>query len=240
MAIVHKALLSKHTDYDTIHRRCCHVSDETIRKLSSLGIKGIPAHCTPGSRTFCRSCVVAKSIVANINRAFTRTDDHDTFFYTIAIDIWGLVNTPSIGNFSYVFGDVCYKSAFIFAKLIKTKSDLVAVFRSFLCKIRLFGYKVHVIGIDNDSVFLGGDFQVDCQEFDIVVQRSVPYKHHQLGRMERQRRTLSDTIVAMLDDFMLGKQFRGNAFSGCSICSKLSLESRKPMHSISGCDWKTT
>ena len=67
-------------------------------------------------------------------------------------------------------------------ELIKTKSvDPFVVFRSFLRKIRLFGYKVHIIRIDNDSVFLGADFQVVCQEFDIVVRRSLPYIHYQLG-----------------------------------------------------------
>ena len=111
MAIVHKALLSKHTDYDTIHRRCCHVSDETIRKMSTLGIKVIPDNCTHGSRAFCISCDVAYYIVANINRASTRTDDPYHCFHTFAIDIWGPVNTPSIVNFSYAFGAICFKSA---------------------------------------------------------------------------------------------------------------------------------
>ena len=75
VAIVPKTLLRKHTDHDTIHRRCWHVSDATIRKLSSLGIEGIPAHYTPESRTFSRSRVVAKYNVANINRASTMTDE---------------------------------------------------------------------------------------------------------------------------------------------------------------------
>ena len=109
----------------------------------------------------------------------------DTCFHTLAIEIWGQVNTRSIENFSYVFGAICYKSAFILAELIKTKSDLLAVFRSFLCKIQLYSYKVHIIRIDNDSIFLGADFQAICREFDIVAQRSAPYRHHQLKRMER-------------------------------------------------------
>ena len=71
---------------------------------------------------------------------------------------------------------------------------------------------VHIIRIDNDFIFLGADFQVVCQEFDIVVQRLVPYMHNQLGRMKRQWRTLSDATVAMLDNSMLGKKFWGNAF----------------------------
>ena len=91
--------------------------------MSTLGIKGIPANCTRGSRVFCRSCIIAKSIVANINRESTRTNDFDTCLHTLAIDILGPVKTLSFVNFSYVFGAICYKSAFIMAELINTKSD---------------------------------------------------------------------------------------------------------------------
>ena len=131
MVTVPKALLSKHIDCDTIHRRCCHGNDATIRNFESLRVKGIPIHCTHESRTFCRSCDVAKSTVAKINRASTRSDDLDTCFHKLAIDIWGPVNTPSIGNFSYVFGAMFYKSAFILAELIKIKSDSTVVFAVF-------------------------------------------------------------------------------------------------------------
>ncbi len=178
-------LLTKHTYCKTLHRRCCHVSDETIRKTLSLGIKGMHVNCTHGSRAFCKACDVAKSIVANSNRESARVDDPNTRFHALAIGIWGLVDTLSIGHLSYVVGAVCYKSAFTMAEFIKPKSDSVTVFGSFLRKIRLFGYRVHVIRIDNDSVIMGSDFQSMCHEFDIVVQRSVPYRHPQLGRMER-------------------------------------------------------
>ena len=110
MVIVPASLLSKQTNYDIFHIRCCHVSDETIPKMSTLGIQGIPVYCTHGSRIFYRSCALAKSTTTNINRGSTRIDDPDTCFHTLAIDIWGPVDTPSIGNFSYMFGVVCCKS----------------------------------------------------------------------------------------------------------------------------------
>ena len=71
---------------------------------------------------------------------------------------------------------------------------------------------VHIIRIDNDFVFLGTDFQAFCQEFDIVVPISVSYRHYQLCRMERQRRTLSDTTLALLHESMIDKKFWRNAF----------------------------
>ncbi len=98
------------------------------------------------------------------------------------------------------------------AELLKCKSDSVKVFRSFLNKIQLLGYKVRVLRIDNDSEFLGFDFQSVCQEFNIVIQRSAPYRHHQLGRMERQWSTMSDTTIASMDDSQLDKRVWGHAF----------------------------
>jgi hypothetical protein len=106
MVVVPTTLLSKQLDYDVIYIRCCHVSDKTIGRMSTLGIKGIPANYTRGSHMFCRLLAISKSNTASINRVSTRINDPDTCFYTLAIDIWGLVNTPSIGNVSDVFGDL--------------------------------------------------------------------------------------------------------------------------------------
>jgi len=137
--------------------------------MSALGIKGIPENYSRGMRNFCRSCVVSKSTTADINRDSTRDHDPESCFHTLVVDIYRPVRCPSIGSFSYVLGAVCFKSAFIMAELLKCKSDLVEVFRSFLNKIQLLGYKVRVLRINNDSVFLDSDFQSVCQDFDIVV-----------------------------------------------------------------------
>jgi len=80
MVTVPTPLLSKQPYYDNIRRRCCHVNDETIRKMPTLGIIGILVNCTHGSRMFCRSCYVAKSTIADIYRGLTRIDDLDIVF----------------------------------------------------------------------------------------------------------------------------------------------------------------
>ena len=138
--------------------------------MSSLGIKGIP-NCTHGSRPFCRLYVVAnKSTIAKINRESMRINDFATFFRTLAIDIRELVNTPSIGNFSYVFGSSCFKSSYIMAYLLVSKSDVTMVLRSILLRIQLIGYKFHIIRIDIDSMFMGRDFQAVCTEFTYLLK----------------------------------------------------------------------
>ena len=109
------ALLNKQTDFDIIHKRYAHVCEETIRNMSALGIKGIPKDYSRGMSHFCKSCAVSKSTTTDINRGSTRNRDLESCFHTLAIDIWGPISCPSIGNFSYVLGAVCFKSAFIMA-----------------------------------------------------------------------------------------------------------------------------
>ena len=81
-----------------------------------------------------------------------------------------------------------------------------------LLQIRTLGYTVHVVRIDNDSVFLGSSFRAVCDDFAIDVQRTAPHRHHQLARIERHWRTISDSITALLDDAGLAKSFWGYAF----------------------------
>ena len=71
---------------------------------------------------------------------------------------------------------------------------------------------MHTLRIDNDSPFLSESFQSICTDRDISVQRTAPYAHHQLGRMERQWRTLSEAVKAMLLEAGLDKRFWGHAF----------------------------
>jgi hypothetical protein len=90
--------------------------------------------CTYGSHIFCRSCDVSKSTTAKINRVSTRNYDPNTCFLTLAIEIRGPVDTTSIGNFSYVFGVVWYKFAFVMVELINSKSYSARDFHNFLTK----------------------------------------------------------------------------------------------------------
>ena len=41
-----------------------------------------------------------------------------------------------------------------------------------LLRIRTLGFTVHVLRIDNDSVFLGAEFRAVCDEFGVDIQRN--------------------------------------------------------------------
>ena len=146
-----------------MHRRLCHLHDDGIRRLSAMKISGIPQ--TPGmfqALPFCKCCTLAKSTVANICRQSTRDHDPPTCFYMMAVDIWGPVDISSIGGYKYVFGSICYLSGYHMAELLRTKDEAPAAWKRMLLQIRTLGYTVHVVRIDNDSVFLGSSFRAVC------------------------------------------------------------------------------
>ena len=192
-----------------LHRRCCHLNEADIQKLIRMGCLGKPRLI--GS-TFCRSCAMAKSRVANINHQSTRESDPPSPFHTVAMDIWGPMSTPAIGGFRYVIGLTDFKTNCMLAELVHRKSSAPDVLLTFLQYIRSVGHKVHTLRIDNDTVFLSETFQNICRNENITIQRTAPYAHHQLGRQERQWRTLTESVKAMLLEAGLDKRFWGYAF----------------------------
>ena len=195
-----------------LHRRLAHLHDEGIRRLSAMKVPGIPGSGMFQPLPFCRCCALGKSTVADICRQSTRDHDPPTCFFMMAVDNWGPVDTSAIGGYKHVFGAICYLSGYHLAELLRTKDEAPAAWRRMLLRIRTLGYTVHVVRIDNDSVFLGAAFRAVCDEFNVDVQRIVPYRHHQLARIERHWRTISDAVTSLLADAALAKSFWGYAF----------------------------
>ena len=59
------------------------------------------------------------------------------------------------------------------------------------------GHSIFRLRIDNDYVFLCFEFTALCELEGISVERTVPYAHWQLGRIERQWRTLTHFIFSI-------------------------------------------
>ena len=195
-----------------LHRRLCHLHDAGIKRLAAMNISGVPQAALTQSLPFCRCCVLGKSTVADICRQSTRQHDPPTCFYMMAVDLWGPVDTAAIGGYKYVFGGICYLSGYHMAEVIRTKDESAAAWKRMLLQIRTLGFTVHVVRIDNDSVFLGAAFRAVCDDFGVDVQRTAPYRHHQLARIERHWRTISEAVTALLTDAGLAKSFWGLGF----------------------------
>ena len=71
-----------------------------------------------------------------------------------------------------------------------------------IASVKSLGYYVNRIRIDNETVFLSKVFTTLCAAKCIAIERTDPYAQWQLGRIERQWRTLADgakTLLLMAD-----------------------------------------
>ena len=155
----------------------------------------------------------------------------------MAADLWGPVDHAAIGGYKYVFGSICYLSGYHMVELLRTKDEAPGAWKRMLLRIRTLGFSVHVLRIDNDSVFLGAEFRAVCDDFGVDIQRTAPYRHHQLARIERHWRAISDAVTALLADADLAKGFWGICFSHCGLCSKPGLALWCQLYSFSTCVW---
>ena len=195
-----------------IHRRTCHLGDDGLNKLVGLRIPGIPTAGMDSRLEFCHCCVLGKSTVADIPRHSCRDHDPHVCFHSMAIDLWGPIQQQAIGGFLYVLGAICFLSNYHLAELLKSKSDAPTAWRRMLLRIRALGYEVVTVRVDNDSVLLSQSFLAVCDEFGVCVDRSVPYRHHQMARIERHWRTMAEAVTALLVDSGLALRFWGFAF----------------------------
>ena len=147
----------------------------------------------------------------------------------MAIDLWGPVDKAAIGGYKYVLGSIDYLSGYHLAELLRTKDEAASAWRRMLLQIRTLGYSVMVVRVDNDSVLLSASFRDVCNEFNVDIQRTAPYRHHQLARIERHWRTIADAVTALLTDAALAKSFWGYAFL------TVSYVRNRVWHSGAGC-----
>ena len=111
-----------------------------------------------------------------------------------------------------MLGSIDYLSGYHLAELLRTKDEAASAWRRMLLQIITLGYSLMVVRVDNDSVLLIASFRDVCNEFNVDIQRTAPYRHHQLARIERHWRTVVDAVTALLTDAALAKSFWGYAF----------------------------
>jgi hypothetical protein len=197
---------------DLIHRRTRHLHEDGILRLDKLEIDGIWGYARLPSLSLCPDCAVGNSRVTNINRTSTRGNVPPSSFHIVALDIWGPMSSPDIGGNMWLLGSVCYKTSTIFGDLMKDKSDATFVWETMISRVKTMGYTISRVRIDNANVFLCKDFTDLCAAETIAVERIVPYSHWQLGRIERQWRTIADGAITLLLVANLPNRFWGNAF----------------------------
>ena len=99
---------------------------------------------------------------------------------------------------------ICYNTPLIFGNLMKLKSDATSTWKSMISAVKTLGHSIFRVSIDNDTVLICTEIIMVCESEGIASERAVPYAHWQLGRIERQWRTLTDGTKTLLSiaDFL--------------------------------------
>ncbi len=95
---------------------------------------------------------------------------------------------------------------------MRSKDESCRCFETFLTKIRSFGHTILTVRVDNEFVLLSRSFHDVCLKWKILTERTAPYDHFQLSRIERQWRILREMAACMLFYCGLPVQFWGYAF----------------------------
>ncbi|MBW0538923.1 hypothetical protein O181_078638 [Austropuccinia psidii MF-1] len=204
--------LNKNSHFATLfHNRLAHISMRTVRRMQRLNC----VDCLPKEDIFhedvrCEPCSMAKSrhvpVKPPSRGIVSEVGD------VVSIDLMGPF-PQSIDKFSYgmVIQDN-YSSLVVFMPL-RLKSDaakhVIGWVRQFS---NIVGKSIKRIRTDNGGEFNSTIMANFFSEMGIIHERTMPYEHHQNGKVERTNRTLAEAARSMLLQARLTPNFWTFAF----------------------------
>ncbi|PKU63217.1 Retrovirus-related Pol polyprotein from transposon TNT 1-94 [Dendrobium catenatum] len=181
------------------HRRLCHANIHTLNKISKLdlvvGLPKISFHFD----SICDACIHGKHMISSFkSKNIVSTSRH---LELVHIDLFGPINTTSLGGKSYGFVIVDDYSRYNWVLFLGNKNNAFDDFRKFSKYIqREQGYLIHRIQTNYGGEFENKSFQNYCDENGIRHNFSAPRTPQQNGTVETKNRTLVELARSMLDE----------------------------------------
>ena len=193
------------------HTRLGHVSFRTIRDMSSREtVLGLPSF-SKANPLVCTGCVHGKihRRPFPVNPERKRVPLPGLFFHT---DLVGPLQVPSLGGHSYFMTFKDDHSSFRFVFLLPDRKGILSVFKS-LYKLskKETGRSMVKLRTDNAKEFLSRDFQDFIKQKGIRHELTAPYSPEQNSVVERDNRTVVESVRSMLYQKSLPLEFWGEA-----------------------------
>nr|CAE05066.1 OSJNBa0094P09.5 [Oryza sativa Japonica Group]CAE05129.1 OSJNBa0079F16.21 [Oryza sativa Japonica Group] len=103
-------------------------------------------------------------------------------------------------------------SGFCYVYLLKTKDEALDYFKIYKAEVKnQLDRKIKRLRSDRGGEFFSNEFDLFCEEYGIIHERTPPYSPESNGIAERKNRTLPDLVNAMLDTAGLPKAWWGEA-----------------------------
>ncbi|UYV76233.1 hypothetical protein LAZ67_13003122 [Cordylochernes scorpioides] len=171
------------------HERLAHLPVATLREMATKGlVDGLQPQDFEGESFFCEGCQLGKAHRKSCYPSDGKNYQLGEFIYA---DICGPMQTQSLSKYLYfcLFKD--YFSGYRHIYFIKNKSDVLDIFKEYATLIYTqTGNKIKVLRTDNALEFKSDNFADLCKRFGIIHEFTAPYVHEQIGRIERDNRTI--------------------------------------------------
>ncbi|MBW0538940.1 hypothetical protein O181_078655 [Austropuccinia psidii MF-1] len=180
-----------------IHDRLAHISMRTVRRMKKLAcVEGLPSDVDLRDIPHCRSCTLAKSrhtpiMPASRQIACVPGD-------VIVVDLMGPFPL-SVDKFLYAMIIQDHFSSLVAFIPLKAKSDAAKHLRDWLVQFASIAHTtIKRVRTDNGGEFNSSFLSSFFKEKGIIHEKTIPYEHHQNGKVERTNRTLAEAERSMM------------------------------------------
>ena len=127
-------------------------------------------------------------------------------------DICGKISPPTIGGCQYIIHFLDEKSGYIFAFIIKKKSEAFNLFKIVRARIKnATQSSIKMFATDGGGEYTGAEFQDFLKSKGIAHSKAPPNTHERVGKSERLNKILFDAARAMLTARKMPQKFWGLA-----------------------------
>jgi len=167
------SLVTRHLDYETIHRRLGHISDEAMRHVPD-NVEGAEKVCFSNKKHVCRGCALGKLYQCS----FPENPKHSS--ETLGLIHSDLLELPTLSYSKYKWVIIFLDdySSYCRVAFLRKKSDAAEAIKAvFQLWLNTTSYSVKCLHTDNEGEYMTSELQSFLCEQGIVHETSIPYVH---------------------------------------------------------------
>jgi Reverse transcriptase (RNA-dependent DNA polymerase)/Integrase core domain/gag-polypeptide of LTR copia-type len=206
-------------------KRLGHPSDKILYKLNRSLIH---------DSNNCDCCHFAKQHRLPFSEHLNKTND---IFDLVHSYTWGNAPVVSREGFRYFVTFIDDKSRTTWLYLLKSKREVISVFKEFYNMVRTqFNKAIKILRTDNGTEYTNHEFQNNLRELGIIHQTTCPRTPQQNGFAERKNRHLLEVTRSLLFSGNLPKLFWADAIlASCYLINRLPskiLDYKSPLEIV--------
>ncbi|XP_065634696.1 uncharacterized protein LOC111997374 isoform X1 [Quercus suber] len=183
-------LVASHLSISPLQHHC-RLVHPSLKNLKSLVLL-----CRQIESLQCEACQLGKH--HRVPFASRRESRVSSPFHLVHFDIWGSINTPLLLGFRYFVIFVDDYSRVTYLYLMKERSKLYSIFKSFYMEIKTqFKASLRIFRSDNAREYFHTSLSQFFDDHGIIHQSSCPYTPQQSGVAKRKMRHLLDVTCAL-------------------------------------------